>query len=200
MKIHEKINKILKERKWRAIKLYTEIYNIYKKDSINPNTLYRALGGKHKLQKNSINQIAAALNIPLHELKNGTDYEKNNFIIYSYNNKAWLEEVLDNNKKNLPFVSRLVISGLSKTGMIQEEKNNVFKKCIFVEKGEIRLTAVCELSEDINLKKISQGEFFAFNNTYPHEFENASLRQSKVLIFYCPKEFELPPQKFTADS
>ena len=182
MKIHEKINGLLKEKGWKLKSLHREIVDLFEENAVTYLTLLRTIHGQTQLRESTLFQIASALGQTPAKIRKDTD-EEEKFIHYGYNKKAYLEI----ESSPLDFLrARLVLLAGAKTEVEQDpvEKGN-FVKWLYGLQGETTCVVIAENGPQKHI--IRKNESFYFHSTQPHYFENPTAQKSVCLLIQNPK-------------
>ena len=182
MKIHEKINLLLKEKRWRFKDLHREISSLFEENAITYLTLLRTIHGETKLRESTLFQIASALGQTPADIRKDTE-EEEKFTHYSYNKKAYLEI----ESGHLDFLTaRLVLLAGAKTEIEQDpaERGN-FVKWLYGLQGETTCVVMAKNGPQRHI--IRKNKSFYFHSTRPHYFENHTDQKSVCLLIQNPK-------------
>ena len=182
MKINEKIEQILKEKRWKLKNLHREIVDLFEENAVTYLTLLRIIHGKTKLRESTLFQIASALGKTPTQIRKDTD-EEEKFTRYGYNKKAYME--IESHNLNFS-TARLIMLPGAKTEIEQDpkEKGN-FVKWLYGLQGEITCVVMSESGPERHI--IRKNETFYFRSTEPHHFENTANQKSACLIVQHPK-------------
>ena len=182
MKIHEKIDRLLKDKGWKLKTLHRGIEELFEKNAVDYRTLLRTIHGQTRLRESTLFQIASALGKSPEDIRKDTE-EETKLVRYGYNAKAYLEM----ETTPLEFLTgRLVLLPHAKTEAEQDPaEKGKFTKWIYVLQGT--LTCVVTTDKGIIRKTISKNESFYFPSTQPHYFENTTAKKAVGLLIQNPK-------------
>jgi len=182
MKLHEKIKKIIKEKGMKLTTLHKRIVIEHGENSISYLTLHRTIHGKTQLRESNLFQIASGLGVGTGELRKDTEYEILIPVIRCKDN--YYIEVLE---KKLPFsVNRLTLLPGGKTEVARDPAGREkYTKWIYGLRGEIKCFVIKKA--DVELKIVKRNDWFAFDSTLNHKFENNVKSNSCCLIYQNPK-------------
>ncbi|MBI4706629.1 MAG: helix-turn-helix transcriptional regulator [Candidatus Omnitrophica bacterium] len=189
MQLNNRIKQIRKERQLSRRELYQRLFNVFGKDTIKPNSIWRIESGLTNPQASSLHQLCIGLDISLRELLQNVLQESKLVDIvksskrldqFAYNELAHAE-VLSSSK--MPFLAQeLILLPGGKTNLEEDPiEIGKFQKWIHCLRGELN----CYIgTEKHTLKK---GDSLSFESNLPHYFENNSSRKTRCIIVQNPK-------------
>jgi transcriptional regulator with XRE-family HTH domain len=190
MTLNEKIRKMRKDRGLKIRDLEKRLIEIFGKNALRYNTLYRIEKGLRQARVSSLSQICIGLGVSLKELKEGTEEEKfslvdlfkkgEKFAQYVYSEKAYAHILT---RERQPFLAlRLFLEPDGQTKLEQDplELGN-YQKWVYGLKGKI----TCVVGNEKFL--LRKNEAFCFNSNVAHSFQNNTAQKATCLIIQNPK-------------
>jgi transcriptional regulator with XRE-family HTH domain len=189
MPAFEKIRQIRKEKGMSLRKLHQRLEEIFGKEALRYNTLYRIEKGLRKARVSSLSQICLGLGISLKEIEEtiSDDYtlayviRKNDTLAqYIYSEEA-RAQILTKETQNF-LALRLILEPQAKTKLEQDPiELGKFEKWVYVLKGNL----CCNIGkETYNIRK---DDTLIFESTLPHYFENKTNQKAVCIIVQNPK-------------
>ena len=189
MKLYEKITQVRKQKKLSIAELHRKLLDLFGDKTLSYRTLLRIEKGHTDGRVSSLEQICAALDLTLKQLREGTEEE---FTIadyikkqerqgkYTYNEKAFAEILTGSERKFLAL--ELVLEKGAKTRIEKDPENGQnHEKWLYVLNGKLD----CVIR---NVRfKLKKADAISFNSCLPHYFENNSAGKSRCIVIQIPR-------------
>lgn len=194
MKIYEKI-KLLRKKSGQSLKdVHDKIISVFGDKALSYDSLSRIEKGyRASLRLNTLYQISTALDIPLKDLKEGTEEQESMVATimrnkdrqdkkFIYNEKAY---ALVMSPKELDFLMmELFLAPKGKTQVEQDPmEDKVYRKLVSVEQGVVLI----HIGEETHTLK--KGDSLSFKSSLPHYFENPLNTKARLTIVQNPKSY-----------
>jgi len=189
MKLGEKITQIRVERGLSLVAFAARLKDIFGKNALGYNAIYRIEKGLRDPRIASLSQICIGLEVSLKELKEGTEEEKFSLVDHIKKRDKIAKYVYTNahaeilSKERHRFMAlKLMLNPGGKTSLEQDPIDlGKFEKWVFGLKGKI----TCVVGESRYL--LAKDEVLAFESNIPHYFENNTTQKAICIIIQNPK-------------